>query len=109
MLGAVKSQANRLGKVGYEFVRVPPDLTQELYAAVPADSLRQKRLFNFGAGDFSHPYWTNIDYPSEWYASVQRNAFISYDAMSLCPLPIESDCAEAFYSSHVVGHLSNGR
>ena len=28
--------------------------------------------------------------------------------MSLCPLPIESESAEAFYASHVVEHLPNG-
>ena len=71
------------------------------------ESLRQKRFYNIGAGKFAHQYWTNVDYANESYRVVQRHPFLQYDLMAQCPLPIESDVAEAVYSSHVIEHVTD--
>ncbi len=72
-----------------------------------ADSLRQRRLYNVGAGSFSHPYWSNVDYDSEWYASnrTQTVGGLQYDLLSLTPLPLQSGIAEVVYTSHTVEHI----
>ena len=82
------------------------DLYKDLY---PEDSLNNKKFYNIGAGGFSHPYWTNIDYNSEWYASNKAKTLkgIQYDLFSLKPLPIDNEYAEVVYSSHTVEHISN--
>lgn len=73
------------------------------------DSLKHKRFYNVGAGSFSHPYWTNIDFHSKWYK--QNNAVIEsgiiYDLLSLEPLPLETNTAEVFYTSHTIEHIND--
>lgn len=106
-----------LDRLGYQVTRVrapttlekprpkQPKLDLSLYDRYPADSLAARRFYNIGAGSFAHPYWTNIDFATGWYGTVQ-NAFIEYDLMALQPLPIESESAELIYSSHTVEHVS---
>ena len=110
----IKGALNRLG-LQVTRVRPPgtpekrrprqPKLDLSLYDRYPADSIKERRFYNIGAGSFAHPYWTNIDYATGWYGTVQ-NAFIEYDLMALKPLPIESGSAELIYSSHTVEHVS---
>lgn len=72
------------------------------------DALANRRFYNVGAGLFSHPYWTNVDYPSEHYAGVQaKQSFIPHDLMSLAPLTIDTGSAEAIYTSHTVEHVKD--
>lgn len=73
------------------------------------DSLRDRRLYNVGAGSFSHPYWTNVDYDSDWYADnrSQTKSGLQYDLFSLAPIPVESGTAEVVYTSHTVEHISD--
>lgn len=78
-----------------------------LYDDFPVESLNERRFYNIGAGSFSHPYWTNIDYHTSYYSNVQKRPFINYDLMALAPLPIESNVAEIVYSSHTIEHVSN--
>ncbi len=103
-----------LNRLGYQVARYPvparprptrrpPNLS--LYDRYPAESLAQQRFYNIGAGSFAHPYWTNVDFATDWYGIVQTS-FIQYDLMALQPLPIESDSAELIYSSHTVEHVS---
>ena len=98
---------NFIGAFGYQLVRKPKDDTATRYQEFSDDSLKERRFYNIGAGDFDHLYWTNIDRPSDWYGPVQQKAFLSFDAMELKPLPLPSNSAEAFYACHVIEHLSN--
>lgn len=90
---------------GYNLTKMPSNDTAKRYRSFPVQSLSEKRFYNIGAGDFDHPFWTNIDYPSDWYRGAQRGLFIPYDATTLKPLPIASESAEAFYTCHVIEHL----
>lgn len=79
----IKGALNRLG-LQVTRVRPPgtpekrrpkqPKLDPSLYDRYPADSIKGRRFYNIGAGSFAHPYWTNIDYATGWYGTVQ-NAF----------------------------------
>lgn len=98
-----------LNNFGYEINKIGRpniELFSKLYSE---DSLKNKRFYNIGAGGFSHPFWTNVDYESEWYAnysSITREG-IDYDLFSLEPLPVEPDSAEIVYSSHTVEHIND--
>ncbi|MFZ2157236.1 MAG: methyltransferase domain-containing protein [Bradyrhizobium sp.] len=72
------------------------------------DALKNRRFYNIGAGLFSHPFWTNVDFPSEHYGAAQaQQSFIPHDLMSLKPLPIETGSAEVVYTSHTVEHVKD--
>lgn len=100
-----------ISALGYEVHKtlkadnVAEDLDISVYQAYPADSIQNRRFYNIGAGTFSHPCWTNIDFESEWYGN--NTAGISYDLFSLKPLPIASESAEVVYTSHSVEHINN--
>lgn len=77
----------------------------KLYKELFSESiLKEKPFYNVGSGSFYHPYWTNLDYLSDWYKTVQEN-FIQHNLMSKEPLPIESNSAEIIYSSHTIEHI----
>jgi predicted SAM-dependent methyltransferase len=79
----------------------------ELYRKLfQPDSLELKRFYNVGSGNFYHPYWSNLDYVSKWYKGVQRNV-IHIDLMKKKPLPIDSNSAEVFYTSHTIEHIKD--
>lgn len=62
---------------------------------------------NIGAGDWECPGWTNLDYPSEHYASAQaKHSFIPYDIRSDA-LPFRDGTVEMIYTSHVIEHIEN--
>ena len=81
-------------------------LYQKLY---DGDSLENRRFYNVGAGSFSHPYWTNIDFYSEWYqqntSNIQQG--IIYDLLSLSAMPLDDHTAEIFYTSHTIEHITD--
>ena len=82
----------------------------DLYLKVYGNhSVKNKRFFNIGAGAFSHPCWTNIDYESDWYRAERSKTSktILYDLFSLEPIPVESNSAEIIYSSHTVEHIND--
>ena len=108
--------------LGYQIVKVPareplplppPEdiepaqynlaMYQRLY---PAESLNRRAFYNVGAAGFYHPYWTNLDFKSDWYASDQQDV-VFIDLMKCEPLPIASDSAEIVYTSHTIEHVSN--
>jgi predicted SAM-dependent methyltransferase len=66
--------------------------------------LKSSPFYNIGAGSFYHPYWTNIDYASDWYGGVQKN-FIHHDLMAGNPLPIAEKSAKLIYTSHTIEHI----
>lgn len=87
----------------------PNVVSIEAYARnFSAESLARKRFYNLGAGSFRHPYWTNIDLVSDWYSAQQdQRNLINYDLFALKPLPIETNSAEVFYTSHTVEHVND--
>lgn len=66
----------------------------------------RQRLYNIGAGSWSHSCWTNLDLPAqtEAYAKIQAPC-IHHDLVSESALPIATGTADAVYCSHVVEHL----
>ncbi|MFW9996693.1 MAG: methyltransferase domain-containing protein [Candidatus Odinarchaeota archaeon] len=88
-----------------EKLKLDIDLYKRIYSE---DSIKNKKFYNIGAGTFRHPYWTNIDYESDWYSGAQRKShFINFDLFSLDKLPIPDDSAEIVYSSHTVEHIND--
>jgi predicted SAM-dependent methyltransferase len=81
----------------------------DAYKNYPKDSINKKLFYNIGAGDFYHPYWTNVDFKSDWYKVNEKTSLsgIHFDLMSLQPLPIDSNSAELVYSSHTVEHITD--
>lgn len=102
-IAAVRALTRRLG-VDVVRWRDPFDLATytELYDEA---TLARKPFYNVGSGAFWHPAWTNIDYVSDWYATVQRDV-IHHDLMSGEPLPIADATAEIVYSAHTVNHVT---
>lgn len=95
-----------LRRAGFDLVRVADPYRLATYRRLhPEVVLARKPFYNIGAGSFFHPYWTNIDYVSEWYEEVQKNVR-HHDLMSLGPLPIESSTAHVVYTSHTIEHVS---
>ncbi|HVH43627.1 MAG TPA: methyltransferase domain-containing protein, partial [Labilithrix sp.] len=87
----------------------PPNIGRELalYKQLySSESLARKKFYNVGAGGFSHRYWTNIDFVSDHYATIQKDV-VHYDLMALGPLPIADGEAEIIYTSHTIEHVSD--
>src|SRR5690349_20540729 len=75
--------------MGFELVRrgkPKPDLSA--YQRLDAHTLARKPFYNVGAGSFRHPYWTNVDKPSDWYRDQQQPDMIAFDLLKNAPLPI---------------------
>jgi len=99
-----------LNAFGYEVRKSNRKINVGFYSSLyPEDSIKNKRFYNIGAGGFSHPCWTNVDYDSEWYASNRSKTRkgIHYDLFTLEPLPIDTNSAEVVYSSHTVEHIND--
>lgn len=92
-------------KLGLQINRVKQPYDLGTYAnSYAAELLQAKPFYNVGAGSFWHPYWTNIDYVSDWYKDVQKDV-LHYDLMSNDPLPIKTESAEVIYTSHTIEHV----
>lgn len=106
----LKRQLLKLAKqLGYSIKKIPKTDLSIYEKHYSPDTLNNKRFYNIGAGSFYHQYWTNIDYYSPWYENNDKASLsgIHHDLMTLKDLPIESDTAEAVYSSHTVEHISD--
>lgn len=79
----------------------------KFYQGYTTNQLADKAFFNIGAGSFSHPCWTNVDFASEHYQRHQQANFIHYDLTALEPLPINNNSAEIIYSSHTLEHVND--
>jgi len=102
LVGTVKKVLNSFG---VDVVRFRNDINASLYESMfTEDDLERKPFYNVGAGSFYHPYWTNIDYVSDWYGGVQKNV-IHHDLMSKSPLPIDTGKAKIIYTSHTIEHI----
>lgn len=95
-----------LALIGLEVRRIPPEDTAMYLRLYGKESTQERRFYNVGAGSFSHPCWTNLDYISDWYAGVQKS-IVHYDLMADSPLPIPPGTAEIIYTSHTVEHVSD--
>jgi predicted SAM-dependent methyltransferase len=97
-----------INSIGYDVHKVNKESNDEyeLYrVSYCRESILNKRFYNIGAGRFSHPYWTNVDHESDWYCN--NCGSVSYDLLSLDPLPIEDNTAEIIYSSHTIEHITD--
>ncbi|MEP1094458.1 MAG: methyltransferase domain-containing protein [Cyclobacteriaceae bacterium] len=86
------------------------DFDNECYKVFyPEESIISKNFYNVGAGGFSHPYWTNIDYFSDWYEgnSELTEKGIPFDLYSMEPIPVPDGVAELIYSSHTIEHIKD--
>jgi len=97
---------NMAHRLGYAITKVGA-IDDSVYDSFSPESLRNKRFYNIGAGLFGHRYWTNIDYETPHYRSVQKHPFVHYDLLELKPLPIEDNVAELVYCSHTIEHVSD--
>lgn len=102
-----------LDSLGYEVHKKDTSVSKKLqedlnlyHKVFPEESIRNKRFYNVGSGTFSHPYWTNLDYVSDWYKDVQVNV-VHIDLMKLEPLPIPDASAEVIYTSHTIEHVKD--
>jgi len=99
VLGALRAR-------GLNIVRVRSDDVADYRRLYPKSAVDERRFYNVGAGSFSHPCWTNIDFISDWYGSVQKNV-VHHDLMSGEPLPISDASAEVIYTSHTIEHVKD--
>lgn len=80
------------------------DYTLLYQSSYPAESLRQRLFYNIGVGpNWRHPYWTNIDMPSDHYSRSKVD--IPFDLTSGDSLPINDNHAEVLYLSHCIEHI----
>jgi predicted SAM-dependent methyltransferase len=99
-----------INQLGYTLKKIPDVNDTDLYEKVyTQEALLQKRFYNIGAGNFEHPFWTNVDYDNEWYKDNRDKTLkgIQYDLFSLEPMPIEDNKAEVVYTSHTVEHITD--
>lgn len=101
-----------LMRVGFKMIVFPSAsaaqaLDYKLYLYPETERPTRPRYLNVGAGRWSHPFWHNLDNPSDHYAPMQTAEFISVDLLTKPRLPIEGGTLAAIYSSHVVEHLTD--
>ncbi len=101
-----------LHRLGFDLVRLQKTdaeavadkaLYKKLYHE---DTVLNKRFYNIGSGGFYHPFWTNLDYVSDWYKGVQKD-IVHIDLMEKGPLPVETASAEILYTSHTIEHIKD--
>lgn len=107
MLGYVKNAARKsLEATGFDIRRREDPYRLAVYEKLfDADTLASKPFYNIGAANFQHPYWTSVDYDSDWYG--RNRDIVHYDLMALEPLPIEDRAAHIIYTSHTIEHVTN--
>ena len=81
-------------------------LEQYIHSLYSAESLKEKRFYNIGAGSQRSKYdiWTYIDLESSKYSKEGIDIF--YDLESLAPIPLPDNHAEVVFNSFVIEHIS---
>ena len=72
----------------------------------PRASLDHKAFFNIGSGNWRHPFWTNVDYASDYYDYDNALLDVPWDISLLQPLSAQSGTVELAYCSHTAEHLT---
>ena len=105
-----KRKVNALFKkfVRHQFVKIDPFYDLHLYES--DKSANGNKYLNIGAGNFYHPYWTNVDFDTSHYSAKNHKgkfpkSFIEHDLNSLTSLPLEDETVDVIYISHVCEHL----
>lgn len=92
-------------KSGFDIVRTTDPYCTATYQKIcDTETLARKPFINIGSGSFWHPYWTNVDYVSEWYKNVQRDV-VHFDIMDTKPLPFADRTIKIAYTSHTIEHV----
>lgn len=104
----MKIQVKKINKKISRIVRLfQKESDNHLYKNYPRESLQSKQFYNIGSGNFYHKYWTNIDYSLAPYRQQQNAPFININLMEAPELPIKTDSAELFYTSHTIEHITD--
>jgi len=95
--------------INVEFRRVNYNDIDIYYKLFPKKSVDERRFYNIGAGDFSHPAWTNVDKLSDWYKQNDANTKrgINFDLFDIKLFPMNDNSAEIIYSSHTIEHITD--
>lgn len=100
-----------LNKLGYSLSKLDKDPfnIQQYKTIYSNESIDNKCFHNVGAGSFYHPFWTNVDYMSDWYSANDEltSKGIHYDLFSLEPIPVNDNSSEIVYTSHTIEHIKN--
>ena len=104
MNGMIKKIVNStLSKYGFKIQKVSIDkFNLDLYNLIfSKDSIERRRFYNIGAGNFFHPFWTNVDYFSDWYKSNDEltKKGMHHDLFSLDRISVDTGTVEIVYSS----------
>jgi SAM-dependent methyltransferase len=103
VLKAVRKIVNA---VGVDIVRYEDPYRLPLYEKLfDRQTLGRKPFYNIGSGTFQHPYWTSVDYDSDWYG--KNRDIVHYDLLALEPLPIPDASAKIIYTSHTIEHVTD--
>ncbi len=72
----------------------------------PAESIRDRRFYNIGAGSqrSRYPLWSYVDLRESDYDKVGIDVFFDLEALE--PMPLEPGKAEVVFSSFVIEHIS---
>ncbi|HMT27667.1 MAG TPA: methyltransferase domain-containing protein, partial [Bacteroidia bacterium] len=99
-----------LNKCGFTLQKVDKSTDEQDYRELYSeDSLQNRRFYNIGAGEFAHPFWTNVDNGNDFYTEINgiSKHGISHDLFDHKPLPIEDNSAEVVYTSHTMEHIDD--
>ncbi len=97
--------------VRYQFIKIDEFSDLQLYE--DNKICHENKYLNIGAGNFYHPFWTNLDFDTSHYSQKNHRGkfpkyFIEHDLNSLTSLPVGSETVDVIYISHVCEHLPNG-
>lgn len=79
-----------------------------IYQAIYDEAtLARKPFYNIGSGNWRHPYWTNVDYVSDYYSYDAGMIDLPWDISLMQPVEVETGAAELVYCSHTCEHLTD--
>lgn len=105
MASASKIVKSFLAKAGFQIQRTGDPLRLKIYNDIYSQAdLDSRNFLNVGGNNFDHPYWRNLDIPSQNYSGTQSK-IINYDLNSLKPLPVPDNSICIVYTSHTIEHV----
>lgn len=94
-----------LNEMGFDIVKLGDIYRLDIYEQIyDKRDLENKSFLNVGGNNFYHPFWRNLDVPSENYRKSQSE-IIPFDLNSLSPLPCADGSICIIYSSHTIEHV----